>query len=154
MLIEIMLTCSQSLLIFLRCTFFFTSSSLQRLSRLLLLLLSRLLRWWLNSWFLINIFIFACFNKCWCMLNHHDQKIWCCRCVHHLSVVTIHTCRALIERACKCKHCFVEKHDCMMNLVLRLLQLMMHHAAWMMTQHLIAHNRDHLALHLQQWENE
>ncbi len=99
--------------------------------------------------------IYLCmFNKCWCMLNHHDQKIWCCRCVHHLSVVTIHMCRVLIERACKCEHCFEEKHNYVMNLVSRLLQLMMHHAAWTITQHFITHAWDHLALRLQQWKSE
>ncbi len=131
-----MLTCLRSLLIFLKCTFLFTSSSLQHLSRLLLLLLlllSHLLHWWLSLWFLINIFIFAYFNKCWCMLNHHDQKIWCCCCIHHLSIVMIHMCHALIERACKCEHCFKKKHDCMMNLVLCSLQLMMCHAVQVMT---------------------
>jgi len=152
-----MLTCSRNLLIFLRCTFLFTLSSLQHLSYLLLLLLLlllHLLRWWLSSWFLINIFIFACFNKCWCMLNHHDQKIWCCRCVHHLSIIMIYMCRAFIEHARKCKHCFEEKHDYVMNLVLRSLQLMMHHVAWMMIQHFIAHAWNHLALHFRQWESE
>ncbi len=74
--------------------------------------------WWLNSWSLINIFIFACFNKCWRMLNHHDQKIWCCRCIHCLSVVMTHTCSAFIKCARKCKHCFVKKNNCVMNLVL------------------------------------
>ncbi len=135
-----MLTCSRSLLIFLKCMFFFMLSSLQCLSRLLFLLLLlslHLLHWWLNLWSLINIFIFACFDKCWCMLNHHDQKIWCCRCIHHLSVVMIYMCRALIKCARKCEHCFEEKHDCMMNLVSRSLQLMMHHAVQVMTQHLI-----------------
>ncbi len=153
-LTEIMLTCSRSLLIFMKCTSFFTSSLLWCLLHLLLLLFLHLLRWWLNSWLLINIFIFACFNKCWCMLNHHDQKIWCCCCVHHLSVVMIHMCCALIERACKCKHCFVEKHNYVMNLISRSLQLMMCHAAWMITQHLITYNWNHLTLHLRQWKNE
>ncbi len=146
-----MLTCSRSLLIFLRCMFFFMSSSLQRLSCLLFLLLLlflHLLHWWLNLWFLINISIFACFDKCWCMLNHHDQKIWCCHCVYRLSVVMIHTCRALIKRARKCKHYFKEKHDYMMNLASCSLQLMMHHAAQAMTQHLIAHAWNCFALHL------
>ncbi len=149
-----MLTCSWSLLIFLKCTFFFALSLLQRLSRLLFLLFSRLLRWWLNSWFVINIFISVCFNKCWRMLNHHDQKIWCCRCVHHLSVVMTHMCCALIERACKCEHCFKKKHDCVINLVLRLLQLMMHHTAQAMIQHFIVHAWNHLVLRLWQWKSE
>ncbi len=152
-----MLTCSRSLFIFLKCTFLFTSSLLQHLSHLLLLLfllLSRLLRWWLSLWSLINIFIFACFNKCWCMLNHHDQKIWCYCCIHHLSVVMTHICCALIKCARKCKHCFKKKHNCMMNLVSCSLQLTMHHVTWAITQHFISHAWDHLALHLQQWESE
>ncbi len=149
-----MLTCSRSLLVFLRCTFLFTLLSLQRLSCLLLLLSLHLLRWWLNSWFLINKSIFACFDKCWCILNHHDQKIWCCRCVCHLSVVMIHTCYALIERACKCKHCFEEKHRYMMNLASRFLQLMMHHAAQAIIQHFIAYTWNYLTLHLRQWKSE
>jgi len=60
----------------------------------------------------------------------------------------IHMCCALIERARKCEHCFKEKHNYVMNLVLRSLQLMMHHAARAMIQHLIAHAQDHLVLRL------
>ncbi len=99
--------------------------------------------------------IYLCmFNKCWCMLNHYDQKIWCCHCIHHLNVVMIHTCHVLIKCARKCEHCFEEKHDYMMNLVSRFLQLMMYHAARMMTQHLITHVWNYLILHLWQWKSE
>ncbi len=149
-----MLTCLRSLLVFLKCTSFFASSSLQRLSRLLLLSSLRLLRWWLSSRSLIDISISACFDKCWRMLDHHDQKIWCCRCVHRLNVVMTHMCRVFIEHARKCKHCFKEKHDCMMNLVLRSLQLTMHYAARTMIQHFIAHAWDCLVLRLRQWKSE
>ncbi len=143
MLIEIMLTCSQSLLIFLRCTFFFASSSLS------LLLSSHFLRWRLSSWFLICIFIFACFNNCWCMINYNDQMIWCYCCVYYLNAVMIHTCHVLIKHARKCEYYFEEKHDCMMNSASRHLQLSMHHAAWMMIHHLNAHIKIHLTLYLQ-----
>ncbi len=148
-LIEIMLICSRSLLFFLKCIFliaFLTSSSL---SRLLLLLFSHLWCWRLSLWFLINIFIFACFNKCWHMIDHNDQMIWCYRCVHRLSAAMTHTCCALIERARKCKYCFVRKHDYMMNSVLCHLQLSMHRAALTMTYHLNACIKTCLALHLQ-----
>ncbi len=78
---------------------------------------------------IFNKHIYFCmFNKCWCILNHHDQKIWCSHCIHRLSVVIIHTCCAFIKHAHKCEHCFKEKYDYVMNLILRLLQLMMHHA--------------------------
>ena len=149
-----MLTCLRSLLIFLKCTFFITLLSLQRLSRLLLLLSSRFLRWRLNSWFLICISISACFDNCWCMINRSDQMIWCCRCVHHLSAAMTYTCRALIERARKCEHCFVRKHDCMMNSVSHHLQLSMHYAAWAMNHRLNACIKTRLTLHLWQWKNE
>jgi len=51
----------------------------------------------------------------------------------------IHMYCALIKCACKCEHCFEEKHDCVMNLVLCSLQLMMHHVVQVMIQHLIVH---------------
>ena len=151
---EIMLTCSQSLLFFLRCIFLVASLALSSLSRLLLLLLSRLWCWRLNLRLLINISIFACFNKCWCMIDCNDQMIWCCRYVHRLSAATTHTCRAFIERARKCKYCFVRKHDCMMNSVSRHLQLSMHRAALTMTHRLNACIKTRLTLHLWQWESE
>ncbi len=156
-LTEIMLTCSQSLLFFLRCISLvasLASSSLSRLSRLLLLLFLRLWCWRLNSRFLINIFISACFDKCWHMINHNDQIIWCCRCVHRLSAAMTYTCRALIERARKCEYCFVRKHDCMMNSVSRHLQLSMHCAALTMTHCLNARIKARLTLRLRQWESE
>ncbi len=152
-LTEIMLTCSRSLLFFLKCIFFvasLASLSLSRLSRLLLLLLSRLWRWRLNSWFLIDIFISACFNKCWRMINRNDQMIWCCRCVCRLSAATIHTCRAFIERARKCEYCFVRKHDYVMNSASRHLQLSMRCAALMMTHCFNACIKTRLALCLRQ----
>ncbi len=148
-LIEIMLTCSRSLLFFLRCIFLITSfalSLLSRLSRLLLLLFSHLQCWRLSSRFLINIFISACFNKCWHMINYNDLMIWCCRCVHRLSAAMTHMCCVLIERARKCKYCFVRKHDYMMNSVLRHLQLLMHHAALTITHCLNACIKTHLTL--------
>ena len=154
MLTEIMLTCLRSLLIFLRCTSLVTLSLLQRLSRLLLLLFSRLLCWRLNSWLLICISISVCFNNCWHMINHSDQMIWCCRCVHCLSAAMIHMCRAFIEHACKCKHCFVRKHDYMMNSALHHFQLLMHCAAQAMNHHLNACIKTHLTLRLWQWESE
>ncbi len=152
-----MLTCSWSLLFFLRCISFITSLVsllLSRLSRLLLLLFLHLQCWRLSSWFLINIFIFACFNKCWCMINHNDQMIWCCRCVHRLSAAMIHTCRAFIEHARKCKYCFIRKHDCMMNSVLRHLQLSIHRAVLMMTHCLNTCIKTRLTLRLWQWKSE
>ena len=153
-LTEIMLTCSQSLLFFLRCIFLVASLALSSLSRLLLLLLSRLWCWRLNLRLLINISIFACFNKCWHMIDHNDQMIWCYRCVYRLSAAMTHTCCALIERARKCKYCFVRKHDYMMNLVLCHLQLSMHRAALTMTHRLNACIKTRLTLHLWQWESE
>ncbi len=152
-LTEIMLTCSRSLLFFLRCIFFvasLASLSLSRLSRLLLLLLSRLWRWRLNSRFLINISISACFDKCWRMINHNDQVIWCCRCVRRLSAATIYTCRAFIERARKCEYCFMRKHDCVMNSASRHFQLSMRRAALMMTHRFNACIKTRLALRLWQ----
>ncbi len=149
-----MLTCLRSLLIFLKCIFLVVSLLLQRLSCLLLLLLSHLLRWRLSLWFLIYIFIFACFNNCWCMINCSDQMIWCCRCVHHLSAATIHMCRVLIEHARKCKHCFMRKHDCMMNSASHHLQLSMHCAAQAMNHYLNVCIETCLTLRLWQWESE
>ena len=152
-LTEIMLTCLRSLLFFLRCIFFVASLallSLSRLSRLLLLLLSHLWCWRLNSWFLINIFISACFDKCWRMIKRNDQIIWCCRCVYRLSAATIHTCRAFIQRARKCKYCFVRKHDYVMNSASRHLQLSMRRAALMMTHRFNTCIKTRLALHLWQ----
>ncbi len=153
-LTEIMLTCSLSLLFLLRCISLvasFASSLLLCLSRLLLL---HLLHWWLNLQLLMNIFIFACFDKCWCIINHNDQKIWCCHCVYHLSAVMTHICRAFIKHVCKCKHCFKEKHNCMMNSVLHHLQLLLHYAAWMMIHHFNTCIQIHLVLHLWQWKSE
>ena len=156
-LIKIMLTCSRSLLFFLRCISLVASlvlSSLSRLSRLLLLLLLRLWRWRLNSRLLIDISISACFDKCWRMIDCNDQMIWCCRCVHRLNAATTHACHVFIERACKCEYCFVRKHNCMMNSVSRHLQLSMRRAALTMTHHLNACIKTRLALRLWQWESE
>ncbi len=88
------------------------------------------------------------------MIDHHDQMIWCFCCVHCLSAATIHICRAFIERACKCKHCFMRKHDCMMNSVLHHLQLSMHYAVQVMNHHFNACIKTCLALHFWQWKNE
>ena len=65
-----------------------------------------------------------------------------------------HTCRALIGRARKCGYCFAEKHDCVMNLAPRPLQLAVRRAARAMAQNLIAHALERLARRLRQWKSE
>ncbi len=88
------------------------------------------------------------------MINYNDQMIWCCHCVHCLSAAMIHTCRAFIERAHKCKYCFMRKHNCMMNSALHHLQLSMHHAAQAINHHLNTCIKTRLTLRLQQWKSE
>ncbi len=63
-------------------------------------------------------------------------------------------CYAFIERARKCKHCFMRKHDCMMNSVLRNFQLSMHHAVQAMNHHFNACIKTCFALHFWQWKSE
>ncbi len=65
-----------------------------------------------------------------------------------------HTCRVPIERARKCGYCFAEKHDCVVNLAPRPLQLAVRRAARAMTQNPTAHALERLARRLRQWESE
>lgn len=78
-------------------------------------------------------FIYLCVFQIMLM---HDKLYWSddlMLLLHSLlSAVIIHTYCVFIKYACKCKHCFKEKHDYVMNSVSRHLQILMHHVMQVM----------------------